>query len=225
MNALESALVTVIVCGVALYCMHRYENTVLLLHNHAHGLDTRSMRRYRFRSFDVLWFFDNTLIQFAQSLPCSHMAFVLKGFIVTISHSHAFQILPVKRYLRSYFRQKTSKAYVVVESYSGSEVRQALQSRVMRLLQNPKITYHHLYWRRLLRTSSPIWAGSPRPVSRPVDDYHHFYCSELTLRALQTAGLIRTQTDPSMLPGELVGNLNQHTTDHARFEKPFVLVP
>jgi len=204
MDSLKFALLSLCLGMFVLYVIQRAEQTIGPINMKEY--DVISLSKLRFDDFDIIYEFDSAVIQFMQALPASHMSIILNGSIVTISHRRGLEIRKdVKRYLRDIFRRNPNIRMAIQKKDRGV-VPRATVTRLFDDLCKRPIQYWHRYWYRLLQTNVLLYAGSPRPPRWESRD--KYYCTELVLNTLVESGIFHKQTDKTLMPGELIGNLD-----------------
>jgi hypothetical protein len=206
MNALHGALMALLTAFLLLYVCQRVEQTLVPFD--LRQCKSRSLWHTPFPDFTIIYVADNKVIRFLSGLPISHIALVLKGNVVCISHTRGLEIERARRYCLRIFR-KNASARILVQHYRGPPVAPRRVDELYAFFQQKKrVRYWHRYWQRGLELN-PLLIACPRmPATSPVEQGGEakFYCSELVLFSLQYAGIVanKTTSDIQRLPGEVL---------------------
>jgi hypothetical protein len=205
---------------MGLYIFHRLESSCWMIGRRKHGVER--LQNVWFRDFDIVFVFSNTTIQFLSSMPASHVAFVLDGHVVSISHQHSLQIMPVRDYCTRVFRKHTHARMCVFHLAKGrSLVSAKAMVKVRERLFAKRIVYCHKYWYRGIELN-PLLMGCPRPPPKDMTSTDLYYCTELTIECLKTAGIFVPGRAAQLLPGEFMLQLPQFCRYGVEYASPIL---
>ena len=141
MESLHFALICVLCCAIVLYSLHRCEACIFPIDMRQYAI--RRLNKMRFRDWDLIFVFDSVIIQLVQALPSSHIAVVVSGKIISISHQHGFEIRSdIHNYLCDEFKTNANIRMAVQRLQHGSIATTKRDAIVNDLCRRP-IKYWH----------------------------------------------------------------------------------